>query len=97
MPIDRALEKNWDPQLSEGLPDSRLRMRDNKRIWRANMWWEPVYCASCGGGPHGHVTADWTPHVFYICNTCAEKMQASPPGTVEVPQDEVDKHALMKG
>lgn len=84
--IDRRLENQWDKQLEQGLPDSRLRMRENKRIFRAHMWWDPVYCASCGE-LKGLVTADWTPHVFYICDPCALK-NGPPPGALEahVPQ-----------
>lgn len=97
MPIDRALEKNWDPQISDGLPDSRLKAREHSRVYRAHMWWEPVFCSSCSEGPFGLVTADWSPHVFYICDACAQKMAAAPPGTVEVPQAEVDKHTKVIG
>lgn len=97
MPIDRALEKNWDPQLSDGLPDARLATREKKRVFRARMWWEPVFCSSCSKGPCGLVTADWTPHVFYICDDCAAKMSGPPEGAIEVPQDEVDKHTRKAG
>ena len=88
MPIDRALENNWDRQLSDGLPDARLNTREKKRIYRANMWWEPVFCSSCSKGPVGLVTADWSPHVFYICDDCA-KAHGPPPGAIEAPAEHV--------
>lgn len=86
--IDRRLENQWDRQLEEKLPDSRLSMREKKRVYRAHMWWENVYCSSCSQGPFGLITADWSPHVFYLCNACAEK-NGPPPGVTQVsPEDE---------
>lgn len=82
--IDRKLENQWDKQLEEGLPDSRLRSREKNRLFHARMWWEAVYCASCGA-QKGWVTADWSPHVFYVCDPCAAKMAGPPPGMIEGP------------
>lgn len=78
MPIDRRLENQWDRQLEEGLPDCRSHNREKDRVYRARMWWERVYCASCGHAG-ALVTADWSPHVFYICDPCANKMAGPPP------------------
>jgi hypothetical protein len=85
--IDRRLENQWDRQLGDGLPDSRLQNRERKRVFRANMWWEPVFCTSCSRGPFGLITADWSPHVFYVCDGCVSA-HGAPPGVAEaeVPQ-----------
>lgn len=87
--IDRRLENQWDRQLEEGLPDSRLRNREKNRIYRGGMWWETVYCASCGK-PGGLVTADWSPHTFFVCDPCVAK-NGSPPGVAQLA--EVDEAA----
>lgn len=75
---------NWDRQLEGGLPDSRLAGTARERttvVW-ARMLWERVFCANCGADG-GIVTADWSPHVFYICDGCAQEL-GPPPGMVEV-------------
>jgi hypothetical protein len=80
--VDRRLERMWDRQLEEGLPDCRLRSgRETKRVQRAHMWWDQVFCASCGM-LKGLVTSDWTPHIFYICDPCVAKL-GPPAGAVE--------------
>jgi hypothetical protein len=71
--VDRRLENQWDRQLEEGRPDSRLRTRDKGRIFRAHMWWEPVFCSSCSEGPFGYVTSEFFSHVFYLCDACVAK------------------------
>ena len=73
----------WDKQLEDGLPDSRLRAKPT--IVRGRMLWEKVYCANCGCDG-GLVTAEWSPHVFYQCQQCADKLGA-PPGLKEAPED----------
>lgn len=86
--VDRRLENQWDRQLEEQLPDSRLGNRERGRIYRAHMWWEPIFCASCGTSG-GAVTADWSPHVFFVCDGCARK-NGPPPGVRQVAvEDEV--------
>jgi len=63
----------WDRDLEGGLPDSRLvldRRRTTVVLGRQLM--ERVYCANCGADG-GLITADWCPHVFYLCDTCAAK------------------------
>ena len=89
--IDRRLERMWDRQLEEGLPDCRLRNgREGDRVQRAHMWWDRVYCASCGA-LKGLVTSDWTPHIFYLCDPCVAKL-GPPPGAVEIfPPPSVDQ------
>ena len=84
-------DKNWDRQLEDGLPDSRLNgmNRVNTTVIHARQEWELVFCASCGKAG-GAVTADWTPHVFYLCDVCALKHgKMAPPGTKEISEDEV--------
>jgi hypothetical protein len=73
------MTESWDRQLevralagNQGrLPDCRLRGTARARtIMRAHMEWELVFCANCGK-EGGMVTAEWTPHVFYLCDRCA--------------------------
>jgi hypothetical protein len=59
--------RNWDRALEQELPDCRLRAKPT--IVRARMLWERVFCANCGTDG-GLVTAEWSPHVFYVCNDC---------------------------
>jgi hypothetical protein len=92
MPIDRRLEKDWNKELEEGLPDCRLHNRERNRVLRGRMWFDMVYCANCGH-EGGLVTSDWTPHVFFICNECAEKC-GPPPGVTQVSAED---EAHMRG
>lgn len=87
--IDRRLEANWDRQLEEGLPDSRLRNREKNRVYRGGLWWEPVYCADCGI-PGGLVTADWAAHVFYVCDDCVGQ-KGEPPGVSKLTEADEKK------
>jgi hypothetical protein len=83
--VERELERMWDRQLEDGLPDCRLRNgREGKRVMRAHMWWDPVYCANCGE-LKGLVTSGFTPHIFFLCDPCAG-VNGPPPGCVEVPE-----------
>lgn len=77
---------SWDRQLEGGLPDSRLSgaARERTTVRYAHMLWERVFCASCGADG-GIITAEWSPHVFYVCDVCAAKLGA-PAGTVEAPE-----------
>lgn len=64
----------WDSQLEGGLPDCRLSQRRDKTVVHntvrlGRMIMERVFCANCGCDG-GLVTADWSPHVFYICEEC---------------------------
>jgi len=79
----------WDRQLEEGLPDSRLSgMAREKTIVRlGQMEFERVFCASCGCSG-GAVSAQWTPHIFYVCQECHDKM-GPPPGAIEVSEAQV--------
>jgi hypothetical protein len=33
------------------------------------MKYERVFCANCAK-EGGHVSADWSPHVFFLCDDC---------------------------
>ena len=91
--VDRRLELGWDRQLEERRPDCRPRgRRDKDRVRRGNAWYEKVYCANCGK-LDGLVNADWTPHVYALCNECAEKFRA-PPGAVQLTAEEEKKCRL---
>lgn len=76
------VDRNWDPQLAEGFPDSRLQTR--KTVVRARMLWEECFCASCGK-PGGLITADFAAHVFYLCDDCVFKHGKLP--LKEVPRE----------
>ena len=73
----------WDRQFEEGLPDSRLSSTNRERtsVVHGRMVWERIFCADCGE-PAGLVTAEWTPHIFWLCNECALKKK---PTLIEVP------------
>jgi hypothetical protein len=86
MPIDLRLERQWSKSLEDGLPDCRRHFRDSDRVLRGSMWMDRVYCANCGK-LYGLVTSDWTPHVFAICNECADAL-GPPPGAVQVAEGE---------
>lgn len=61
----------WDRELENGLPDSRLagsRRRATTVSLRGQLM-ERVYCANCGADG-GLITAEWSPHVFFICDGC---------------------------
>lgn len=77
-------EGQWDKELEFGLPDSRLsghsRVRKQRRVGR--ITYEQIFCASCGANG-GYVTAEWSPHVFYVCDSCVAK-QGPPPGAIEL-------------
>jgi hypothetical protein len=82
--------KYWDKQLEKDLPDCRLShgTRSRKLVQRGRMTFEVAYCANCGK-EDGLITADWSAHVFLICNDCVTIMGV-PPGVAQVP-DEVVK------
>lgn len=79
----------WDKQLEGGLPDCRLSptMRERSIVMRGRMAWETIFCANCGAA-WGLVTAEWSAHVFCICDPCFEKL-GPPPGSVQVPDETV--------
>jgi hypothetical protein len=89
--FDRTLHNQWDRQLEDGLPDSRLRgpRRRATQVVRGGMLYETCFCANCGD-PHGLVTADWSPHVFFLCDDCYLSMGA-PAGCVEVSGEDEKK------
>ncbi len=80
---DLRLSRFWDRQLEGGLPDCRVRRSDRERaiVNRGRMAFEKVYCANCHKEA-GLVTAEWTAHVFFICDDCART--GGPPGCIEV-------------
>jgi hypothetical protein len=69
--FDRVLHNRWDRVLEAELPDSRLSgpRRRATSIVRAGVVYEACFCANCGK-PHGLITADWSPHVFFLCDGC---------------------------
>lgn len=69
--FDRTLHNQWDRQLEGDLPDSRLRgpRRRATTVMRGGMKYETCFCANCGASG-GLITADWSPHVFFICDDC---------------------------
>lgn len=77
--------RTWNREWELGLPDSRLSgaTRDRKRSFFRGQWWERVYCANCGADG-GLVTADWSPHLFYVCQECVN-ISGPPPGCKEAP------------
>lgn len=84
---DLRNSRYWDKQLEGGLPECRLSLSNRERslVHRARMVWETVYCANCGE-PDGLVTAEWSAHVFCLCNKCFAKFGVIE-GTVQVPDD----------
>lgn len=90
MDFDRALHNQWDRENEGGLPDSRLRgpRRRNTTVVRAKMLWERVFCADCGH-EGGLITADWSPHVFYLCDDCFHTKGVIP-GTVEAKPEVIE-------
>lgn len=80
---------SWDQELEKGLPDSRLSgaARGRKSVVYAHMLWERVFCANCGANG-GLITAEWSPHVFYVCEECVA-VAGEPPGMAEAPETKV--------
>ena len=73
----------WNRDFEMGLPDSRLSgmARERKQIFFRGQWWERVYCVNCGADG-GLLTANWSPHMFYLCDRCAAN--GEPPGAIRV-------------
>jgi len=77
----------WNRELEAGLPDCRL-MGPRRRATTVplntaslgRMLMERVFCGNCGGDG-GLVTAEWSPHVFYLCEECAASH-----GRLSIPQ-----------
>jgi len=60
--------------LWEGIPDSRVKGPLRSRTTftgPGGKLFERVYCANCGGDG-GAILASWSPHVFYLCDPCAQ-------------------------
>lgn len=49
------------------------------------MDFEVCYCANCGK-EGGAVTAEWSPHIFYLCDECATKY-GDKIGLPEIPEE----------
>jgi len=100
---DRYVDSNdpnrcsWNRELEQNLPDSRLRgsrrrsttiaYRDAER--GVDLLIERVFCANCGCDGGG-VTAEWAPHVFYVCDPCSKlphvaRQLCTAAGVIEVP------------
>ena len=71
------MSKGWDRELEGGLPDCRLtgHRRRATLVPLGRMMMERVYCANCSADG-GLVTAEWTTHVFYLCELCKDKYGA---------------------
>ncbi len=82
--MDWRLSRFWDRELETGLPDCRVKHleRENTLVRRGQIVFEKVYCANCHKEA-GLVTAEWTAHVFFVCDDCA-RTGGTPPGCVEV-------------
>jgi len=82
--FDRTLHNQWDREHEGGLPDSRLSgpRRRATSIIRGGMKYELCFCANCGRNG-GAITADWSPHVFYLCDDCFLAGKGGPPGCVQ--------------
>jgi hypothetical protein len=80
---ENPLSRFWDRSLEMGLPDSRLSgpRRRATMVPLGRMMMERVYCANCGGDG-GLITADWSAHVFFVCDGCVETI-GKPPGCIE--------------
>lgn len=70
----------WDREFESGLPDCRLQAKPT--VVHGGRLWEMVYCADCGE-PYGLVTAEFSAHVFYVCELCV-KRKGAPPGVKEI-------------
>jgi hypothetical protein len=63
------------------LPDSRTK---TPQFFQGPLgWMERVWCANCGADGGG-VLAEFTAHVFYICDSCADQHAPDEP---KVPAD----------
>lgn len=84
---ENPLSINWDKSFEQDLPDCRLTgsRRRSTETYLGNMKMEKVFCANCGSDG-GMVTAEWTPHIFFICDGCY-KYWGSPAGCQEVKVD----------
>lgn len=58
------------------LPDARLSAaigtRARKEVPSPIGYVETIYCVNCGTSGGG-ILKDWSPYVFYLCDSCAEK------------------------
>lgn len=55
--------------VSDVLPSSRLQ-RAIGSVRRPDGWWQPIFCANCGGDG-GLVPEENATFAFYLCNSCA--------------------------
>lgn len=80
---------HWDKELENGMPDCRLTGHNRVRqtVYLGRMEMEKVYCANCGADG-GLCTAEWTPHIFYICTPCARKL-GPVANLMEIPEEVV--------
>lgn len=87
---ETARLQEFERLLYSDAPDCRLQdLSARRRTAVAGPNGQPmerVFCGNCGADG-GAVTADWSPHVFYLCNDCARKHGNLP--LVEIPEDVV--------
>lgn len=80
---------SWDRELEGGLPDCRLsgaRRRATTVVLKSILM-ERVFCANCGCDG-GLVTAEWSPHIFFVCAECVTR-SGPPSGLTEAPEKAV--------
>ena len=70
--------------LKDQIPDCRVKGQDTIQGPLGIM--QRVYCEVCGKH-EGYVTAEWTPHVYVICNDAIKKFGGGPPPLPELPQE----------
>jgi len=87
--FDRSLHNQWDRELEQQLPDSRLSgaRRRATTVIRGGMKYDRCFCANCGN-EGGLISADWSPHVFYICDDCFHT-NGAPPSCVQADEQKV--------
>ncbi len=54
-----------------GLPDARMALH-RRLVQGPTGWMEECYCVNCGHSG-GLISKDWAEHVFYLCDSCADK------------------------
>jgi hypothetical protein len=81
----------WDKALETELPDTRVRYgeREKTQFRLGRMEMDLVFCGGPCGRKMGAVPVH-CPHVFFLCDDCFLKMgNVPPPGTAQVPDEEV--------
>lgn len=77
----------------EKLPDARLSSTNRNTFCGPVGLMSRVFCVNCGA-PGGAVTEEWASEVFYLCDSCADKLGPLP--CLQVP-DAVAEIIYAKG